>query len=49
MSFELRDYLQHMLTEAEYLIDVSDGLTPDRFLADATLQWAFVRSPKIIS
>ncbi|HEX8210628.1 MAG TPA: hypothetical protein VF584_10665 [Longimicrobium sp.] len=35
MSFELRDYLQHMLTEAEYLVDTSQGLSPERFLADA--------------
>jgi uncharacterized protein with HEPN domain len=48
MSFELRDYLQHILDEAEYLLKASDRLTPDRFLADATLQRAFVRSLEII-
>lgn len=48
MSFELRDYLQHILTEAEYLITASQGLTPEAFLADATLQRAFVRSLEII-
>lgn len=48
MSFELRDYLQHILTEAEYLVDTSQGLTPEAFLADATLQRACVRSLEII-
>jgi uncharacterized protein with HEPN domain len=48
MSFELRDYLQHILDEAEYLLATSDGLTPEKFLADATLQRAFVRSLEII-
>jgi len=28
MSFELRDYLQHILDEAEYLRKASDGLCP---------------------
>lgn len=38
MSFELRDHLQHILTEAEYLVDTGQGLPPEAFLMDATLQ-----------
>ncbi|HEY0154851.1 MAG TPA: hypothetical protein VGB92_22765 [Longimicrobium sp.] len=32
MSFVLRNYLQHMLTEAEYMVDTSQGLSPETFL-----------------
>ena len=48
MSFEPRDYLRHILVEAEYLIGRSAGLTFDEFLADETLRRAFVRSIEII-
>jgi uncharacterized protein with HEPN domain len=48
MSFEPRDYLNHILTEAEYLSTRSVMLTLDAFLADQTLQRAFVRSLEII-
>jgi len=48
MSFEPRDYLRHILVEADYLIDRSAGVPFDVFLADETLRRAFVRSLEII-
>ena len=48
MSFEPRDYLRHILAEAEYLTHHSQGLTLAEFETDATLQRAFVRSLEII-
>ena len=48
MSFEPRDYLHHILAEAEYLVAKSDDLTFDEFVGDETLQRAFVRSLEII-
>ena len=48
MSFEPRDYLRHILLEAEYLLNASSGLTFDTFSSDETLQRAFVRSLEII-
>jgi uncharacterized protein with HEPN domain len=48
MSFEPRDYLRHILIEADYLVDRSAGLTSDSFRTDATVQRAFVRSLEII-
>jgi len=48
MSFEPRDYLRHILVEAEYLVDRSAGLSADAFVADETLRRAFVRSLEII-
>lgn len=48
MSFEPRDYLRHILIEADYLLERSARLTPDAFRTDATLQRAFVRSLEII-
>ena len=48
MSFESRDYLRHMLVEADYLIGRSAGLTYEAFAADETLRRAFVRSLEII-
>ena len=48
MSFELRDYLRHILAEVEYLLDQSRTLTYERFAADQTLRRAFVRSLEII-
>jgi len=44
MSFEWRDYLRHMLVEADYLIASSDGLSYEMFIADDALRRAFVRS-----
>ena len=48
MSFEPRDYVQHTLDEADYLLQTSRGLSAGAFLSDATLQRAFVRSLAII-
>lgn len=48
MSFEPRDYLRHILVEADYLIDRSAGLSYDAFATDETLRRAFVRSLEII-
>jgi uncharacterized protein with HEPN domain len=48
MSFEPRDYLRHILIEADYLVDRSAGLSFDAFAADETLRRAFVRSLEII-
>ena len=48
MSFEPRDYLKHILVEADYLISRSDGLSLEAFAADETLRRAFVRSLEII-
>jgi len=48
MSFEPRDYLRHILAEADYLLSASEDLTFDVFVADETLQRAFVRSLGII-
>jgi uncharacterized protein with HEPN domain len=48
MSFESRDYLRHMLVEADYLIGRSAGLSYEAFAADETLRRAFVRSLEII-
>jgi uncharacterized protein with HEPN domain len=48
MSFEPRDYLRHILAEADYLLDTSESLTFKAFMADETLHRAFVRSLEII-
>ena len=48
MSFEPRDYLQHILVEVEYFLDQSQRVTYERFAADETLRRAFVRSLEII-
>ena len=48
MSFEPRDYLRHILAEADYLAARSANLSVDAFLADETLRRAFVRSLDII-
>jgi uncharacterized protein with HEPN domain len=48
MSFESRDYLRHILVEADYLVERSAGLEYDGFAADETLRRAFVRSLEII-
>jgi uncharacterized protein with HEPN domain len=48
MSFEPRDYLRHILTEADYLLSHSVGLTWDAFAADETKRRAFVPSLEII-
>ena len=48
MSFEPRDYLRHILVEANYLADRSADVTFEAFVADETLRRAFVRSLEII-
>jgi uncharacterized protein with HEPN domain len=48
MSFEPRDYLRHILVEADYLIAASAGVTAEAFMPDETLRRAFVRSLEII-
>ena len=48
MSFEPRDYLRHVLAEAEYLTAQSAGVTAEAFMRDETLRRAFVRSLEII-
>jgi uncharacterized protein with HEPN domain len=48
MSFEPRDYLRHILVEANYLVDRSADVTFEAFVADETLRRAFVRSLEII-
>ena len=48
MSSEPRDYLRHILAEADYLIGQTGGLRRDEFMANETLRRAFVRSLEII-
>jgi uncharacterized protein with HEPN domain len=48
MSFEPRDYLRHILVEAEYLLAARSDLTFETFSANETLQRACVRSLEII-
>ena len=48
MSFEPREYLRHILAEADYLVTHSQDLAPETFHADETLRRAFVRSLEII-
>ena len=48
MSFEPRDYLRHILIEADYVFEQSAQLTLDEFRTDSTRQRAFVRSLEVI-
>jgi uncharacterized protein with HEPN domain len=48
MSASIREILQHILVEADYLITQSRELKREEFLADETLRRAFVRSLEII-
>ena len=48
MSFAPREYLRHILAEADYLIAHSRELAPETFRADETLHRAFLRSLEII-
>ena len=48
MSFEPREYLLHILAEADYLIRHSQALSFDQFAVDETLRRAFVRSLEVI-
>ena len=48
MSPSVRDYLQHILDESNYLIRSSSTLEKIIFLQDETLKRAFVRSIEVI-
>ena len=48
MSFEPREYLRHILTEANYLLEHSRNLSRAEFLQSETLRRAFVRSLEVI-
>lgn len=48
MSFEPRDYLRHILVEADFLMARSAGLSFEEFAGDETLRRAFTRSLEII-
>ena len=48
MSASMTPYLQHILTETQYLLDQGQGLEHETFLHDETLKRAFVRSLEII-
>jgi uncharacterized protein with HEPN domain len=48
MSFEPREYLRHILIEADYLIGRSAGLSLEAFERDETLRRAFARSLEVI-
>jgi len=48
MFFEPRDYLRHILVEADYLMAQRVDLKLEAFVADETLRRAFVRSIEII-
>jgi uncharacterized protein with HEPN domain len=48
MSFEPREYLRHILDEANYLVDQSRSLDRARFVDDPNMTRAFVRSLEII-
>ena len=48
MSFEPRDYLRHIVVEADYLIGQTVDLSFEAFVANETLRRAFVRSLEII-
>jgi len=48
MSFEPRDYLRHILVEADYLMAQAAGLEREQFMSDETLRRAFVRSLEIV-
>jgi uncharacterized protein with HEPN domain len=48
MSYEPREFLRHILAEAEYLVGVSATLTRAQLDEDPTIQRAVVRSIEII-
>ena len=48
MSLSPREYLHHILDEADYLLAASQGLSQPDFVQDETLKRAFVRSIEII-
>jgi uncharacterized protein with HEPN domain len=48
MPRSVREYLQHILDETEYLTEQSQDLDKEAFLQNGTLKRAFVRSIEII-
>ena len=48
MSRSARDYLRHILDEADYLAGATAGLSREDFLEDETLRRAFARSLEVI-
>lgn len=48
MSFGPRDYLRHILVEADFLVGQRAGSSFDEFIASETLRRAFVRSLEIV-
>jgi uncharacterized protein with HEPN domain len=48
MSFEPREYLRHILVEADYLVSLRLDLQFENFMADETLRRAVVRSLEIV-
>lgn len=48
VHFEPRDYLGHILVEADYPLEESAGLSFEDFATDETLRRAFVRSLEVI-
>ena len=48
MSPNLRDFLRHVIDEADYLSVEATGLSREEFLSDETRKRAFVRSIEII-
>jgi len=48
MSFGPRDYLQHILTEAEFLLEQSAHISKEDYLSSEVLRRAFVRSLEVM-
>jgi len=48
MSKDPKEFLRHILDECSYIISVSENLTFEDFLEDATLKRAVVRSLEIV-
>jgi uncharacterized protein with HEPN domain len=48
MSFEPREFLRHILAEADYLVTLRSTLTREQLDSDPTIQRAVVRSLEII-
>ena len=48
MQPSTREFLEHILDEAKFLLDKSRGLDEDSFLRDETLKRAFVRSIEVM-
>ena len=48
MPRSAREYLQHILDEALYLLEGSRGVSQEVFFKDETLKRAFVRSIEVI-